>query len=153
VLVSDVAHALSNLCRFNGHCREFYSVAQHSVLVARVLQSEGFGRGVQVQGLLHDAQEAYVGDVPTPVKGALGSSWDALEWIVRDAVRRRFQIPHDLDPAVEMVDARMLATESLYLQDPPLDLPAVPYHIAITPWSPTAARAAFLDEIARLEIR
>lgn len=64
--IVDIAHALSNKCRFNGHCNNFYSVAQHCVLMVDALKNESLG--VQRQALLHDAEEAYLPDVPTPIK-------------------------------------------------------------------------------------
>lgn len=66
--IEDIAHALSLICRFNGHCRFFYSVAQHSLGVQEELAREGYSKVYQLYGLLHDAAEAYLADVISPVK-------------------------------------------------------------------------------------
>lgn len=68
IYIEDIQHALSNICRFNGHCREFYSVAQHSVHVSEWLARNGSDTITQMVGLLHDASEAYFGDIIRPMK-------------------------------------------------------------------------------------
>ena len=70
VYLDDVVNALSNICRYTGHCR-FYSVLQHSVNVAALLSMAGMSRETVLAGLLHDAHEAYTGDVNSPLKIAM----------------------------------------------------------------------------------
>lgn len=69
--IVDIAHALSFLCRANGHFTQFYSVCQHSINCAREAQARGYSRRVQLACLLHDASEAYLSDVTRPVKQEL----------------------------------------------------------------------------------
>jgi hypothetical protein len=68
VVLDDVAHALANLNRFTGHTGYAYSVAQHSVAVSRFLELTGEPLIIQLAGLLHDAHEAYFGDISAPMK-------------------------------------------------------------------------------------
>jgi uncharacterized protein len=74
----DIAHSLSMLCRYNGHCDEFYSVAEHSVLVSRLVAHMGGSPTEQLEGLLHDATEAYLSDVPAPFKQHL-ADWKKVD--------------------------------------------------------------------------
>jgi hypothetical protein len=71
IRIGDIAHALSLLCRANGHFPWFYSVGQHCVNCAREAQARGYTRRVQLACLLHDASEAYLADVTRPVKKEL----------------------------------------------------------------------------------
>lgn len=103
--IEDVAHALGNLCRFNGHCSRFYSVAQHSVYCSRYAP-EGF----ELEALLHDAGEAFYGDVATPLKRQL-PEFRALMRRVDAAVHARLGIPVEMSPEVRDIDLRMLAAE------------------------------------------
>ena len=64
----DIARALSNQCRYNGQVVRYYSVAQHSVLVSRILGKADYGIEVRLAGLLHDSAEAYLGDIVGPLK-------------------------------------------------------------------------------------
>ena len=66
--ISDIAWALSNICRFNGHCTTFYSVASHSIIVARIIYNATTDKHLALWGLLHDASEAYLGDIVRPLK-------------------------------------------------------------------------------------
>lgn len=71
IRIEDIAHSLSQQCRFNGHTKEFYSVAQHCCLMARYFEHAKFENRMILAALLHDAAEAYLGDIPTPIKNCL----------------------------------------------------------------------------------
>lgn len=66
--IEDISHAISQICRFGGHCKHFYSVGQHSILVAKLLKDWGASTDVQLYGLLHDGTEGYMIDLPSPIK-------------------------------------------------------------------------------------
>lgn len=105
VCIEDIAHALANTCRFNGHTREFYSVAQHSVLVSSVVPREH-----ALAGLLHDAAEAYVGDIVRPIK-RLFPAFAEVEATVHAAIAKHFGISAEIPTCVHEADNRVLMTE------------------------------------------
>lgn len=144
VRVETIAHALSQLCRFSGHTRHFYSVAQHSVMVAQLVP-----RDEALDGLLHDAHEAFVGDVASPLK-ALLPDYQELERKVQTAVRRALGASTRMSRNVYHADMRALATERRDLMPNndgpwPCLLGVEPRARKIRPWSPEQAKAAFLS--------
>lgn len=164
ITLPDLAYALAHLNRYTGHAGA-YSVAQHSVLVARALRDEGHAEGVQRAGLMHDAHEAIVGDVSSPVKRALASlmpcntcgvdPWRELEGRAARAVALRFGLPRDLPQAVKVMDLRMLLAEARDLMAPPprpwgIDVEPWPYEVRS--WDAWLAEDRFLDECRRLGI-
>lgn len=100
--IEEIATALSNLCRYTGHVNTFYSVAEHSVLVSRIVPEK-----LALAGLLHDASEAYLGDVSSPLKKLL-PEYQAIEERVQRAIAASFGLGNDFDhPAVHEADKRM----------------------------------------------
>ncbi len=160
VSILDVAHALARICRYTGHCAEAYSVAQHSCLVACELEGQGYDAATCRQGLLHDAHEAYTGDMASPIKRALRrlgtmavaafDPWEHFERRHASAVRDRFRIPRDLHAAVHAADLALLMAEKRDLMPP--DGPdgggwpcVEPSKIQVVPWTADFAQGRFLD--------
>jgi hypothetical protein len=115
IVLEDIARALSHQCRFSGHTKYFYSVAEHSVNVARLLDKEP--EGTRLWGLLHDASEAYLVDVPRPVKWFLPQYKEAEE-LLHQAIAERFGLGWPIPDAVHHADNVMLATEAHHLLGP-----------------------------------
>jgi len=145
ICIKDIAHALSKQCRFNGHCREFYSVAQHSALVARFVSPE-----YRLAALLHDATEAYVGDLVSPLKAML-PDFKVIENNIWQIIADKFGVPRELPPEVKHVDLMMLATEKRDLMPAlPESWPMLdgiePVPSLIMPQSPAQAEQYFLHQ-------
>jgi uncharacterized protein len=112
IRIHDIAHALGNNCRFVGQCRKFYSVAEHSWHVARML--EGAPLEVQLAGLLHDASEAYITDMASPVKQFM-PEYRAMEDKVMIAIAAKYGFEYPLHEAVKYADMMALSIEAHHL--------------------------------------
>jgi 5'-deoxynucleotidase YfbR-like HD superfamily hydrolase len=111
IKIQDIAHALSHVCRFTGHVSHFYSVAEHSIRVAERLPKE-----LQLAGLLHDASEAYISDVSSPLKHSEGfARYREIEAVLQEVIYNRFGVRNGYDPKVKEADAWALGEETKYL--------------------------------------
>jgi uncharacterized protein len=152
--LGDIASALSKMCRWGGHLPgdEIFSVAQHSVLVALSLPHE-----FRAAGLLHDAHEAYLVDIPSPIKRYF-VNFEVMTARLDAAIGDRFGVELcDLPREVEEADARSLATERRDLLVPckwdHADPKVAPWMARIIPWSPAEARKAFLGLAGKLGLK
>jgi hypothetical protein len=149
--IEDIAHALALQCRFAGHVREFYSVAQHSVLVSLYVPASD-----ALWGLLHDAAEAYVQDLIRPLKHhPTLAGYRDIEARMEGAIADRFGLPLPMPPSIKEADNRALMTErrDLYAYDPERyqwSIKAEPWPELIVPWGPRTAEARFLSRFAEL---
>lgn len=148
--IGDIAHSLANIPRFNGHGLAFLSVAQHSVFVSKKVSSEN-----ALLGLLHDAPEAYLHDISSPVKALLGDVYRDMETTAFLAICEAFVCPCTLSgwSEVKEADRRALVSEHRVLFPGgylPLSEPVRPYPDPIEPWSPEVARERFLERFREL---
>lgn len=151
IAIEDIAHGLAYQCRFNGQTQAFYSVAQHSLMVMQLVPAP-----LRFAALLHDAAEAYLGDMVKPLKN-LFPEFSAIEARVMQIIGERFAVDlAHLDPAIKAADLIALATEKrdlmphsteawYYLRD------IQPLPECIRPLSPVDAKAAYLDSFHQLQ--
>lgn len=146
VFIEDIAHALAHMCRYGGHCSRFYSVAEHSFHASYLVP-----RADALAALMHDATEAYVTDVPRPLKKSLAGYADIerLNWVV---IATRFGLPLELPQSVTDADHAMLFAEQKALMLPsPLEdwgmgiKPPYDAHVTIQCHPPFIAKVLFLN--------
>lgn len=106
VRIKDIAHALSMKCRFGGHIGNFYSVAEHSVYVSQLVPD-----AFKLEALLHDAAEAYIGDMVMPVKRGQPEFCDLESLIWTQAIAPKYVLPGEMSEEVRIADLKMLCLE------------------------------------------
>jgi hypothetical protein len=148
--IYDIAVGLSNECRYAGQIEDHYSVAQHSVYVSYEVPAE-----FALEGLMHDAPEAYVKDIHRPVKRHL-REYGPIEAAVYAAVAEKFGLARELPDCVHVADNAVLLAEKAQIVGPspaPWHVPGTAADIVIELLTPRQARALFLDrfnELAKL---
>jgi hypothetical protein len=175
--LGDISHHLALVCRFGGSCKQFYSVAQHSVHVSERLEQlleddnahgksigePGLRHGLEdilvaaMHGLFHDGSVAYLGEVDAQVKCLpMMQPYRITEHLIQMLIFLAFRLPTDPVDELRLVDARMLMTEARDLK-PPLPEPwpeeAQPYPEHISAWGPTVAEARFVDRFNEIEAK
>jgi hypothetical protein len=149
IVVEDIAHPLSMQCRFSGHVKSFYSVAQHSVLVSYICDTAD-----ALWGLLHDASEAYLVDIPRPIKQS-GKFDNYLEFekTMQKAICERFGLPEEMPKSVKMADDALLMTEARDLMSPlhpGWTSVGKPLPFVIYSMTQSEAKRAFIDRFIEL---
>ena len=145
--IHDIAHSLSLQCRFNGHCRSFYSVAQHSVLVSHAVPRQD-----ALWGLLHDAAEAYISDLPRPLKNT-APEFRAAEHRLLTVILATFGLQEHMPASVAWADDALLATELRDLMRPAPEswgLTVEALELTVEPIGAVEAEALFLQRFAEL---
>jgi hypothetical protein len=152
IAIEDIAHALSLQCRFGGHIRVHFSVAQHSELASWLVPAAD-----ALWALLHDASEAYLVDIPRPLKQSPWfTPYREAEAALQRAIFKRFGLRGELPAAVTVVDDRLLATEArdLLIRDhdagPAWWQADQCFPFLIEPWEPRRAETQFLRRFRML---
>lgn len=149
ICIEDVARALSHQCRFGGHVSHFYSIAQHAVHVSDLCDPAD-----ALWGLLHDASEAYVGDVIRPLKRQPAfAGYLEIEARLMRVICQRFGLPETMPASVARADEILLATEARDLKGVDLETwttREAPLPGRITPWGSERAQRRFLGRFAEL---
>jgi uncharacterized protein len=148
--LDDIAHGLSNVCRYAGQCRGFYSVAEHSLFVSQVAE------GYEFPALMHDAAEAFIGDMTRPLKLLL-PEYTRVETEIERAIFARFGVPTPLSMEVKYADLRVLAAEQAQLMPAGADEWAriaglAPAPIIVKRMPPEIAKRRFLERFEQVRL-
>jgi hypothetical protein len=151
ILIEDIAHSLSMQCRYNGHTSKFYSVAEHSWWVSKFCTDES-----ALWALLHDATEAYLCDIPRPIKPLL-TNYVEIETRLMEAIARKFGLDGTMPSEVKLLDCAMLLPERDQLMPNALgdwtQLPEAPdlrERVYVECWTPDMARHWFMERFKEL---
>jgi hypothetical protein len=149
--LEDIAHGLAMTCRFAGQCPRFYSVAEHSVHVSRLVASK-----LAWDALMHDAAEAFICDMPKPLKELL-PEYKLIEKRVERAIAARFGLRIPMPPEIKLADVQMLRAEQVQLMRNDdawhwtFDVPEPDVTVSALP--PDQAKAMFLDRAVQISGR
>jgi hypothetical protein len=141
--IEDIAHGLAHICRYSGQCNGFYSVAEHSLLVSET------ATGFELEALMHDAAEAFLGDITRPLKQML-PDYKRIEGDVERAIFSRFGIQTPIPREVKQADLRVLAAEQRQIMPRGTDdwlrgQDVVPAPIVVRNLPPVEAKRAWLE--------
>lgn len=145
--IEDIAHSLSMQCRYNGHCTSFYSVAEHCVLLSHAVDPEH-----ALTALLHDAAEAYLSDIPRPIKPHL-EGFRERESALDHAIAEKFGLPYPWPEQVKDYDFRILFDERADIMRPcehDWEIEGEPLGVRVEGWLPDLVKILFLARFSEL---
>jgi len=154
IILDDISHALSFQCRYTGHVNQFYSVAEHSIHCCH-MALEKYGLKTARTALMHDATEAYVGDVSKPLKMLL-PQFNAIENHIWHSIAERFDLYHEIPKIVKEIDLIMLLNEKDQIFNTKLDweLPHKQFEeVKLYYYNPEDAKLKFNKLAEKLEIK
>lgn len=118
IKIVDIAHSIGKLCRYGGHTKRFYSVAEHSVHLAQYIwRTCGQQPQLAFEALMHDASEGYLVDMPRPIKAEL-SQYKAIEKVLEHHIAREFGLREPRDVRIHEADTRILVDEKAQAMNP-----------------------------------
>lgn len=152
--IEDMAHAMSMQCRYTGHCTQFYSVAEHSMMVANIMQILDLGD--PFEGLMHDGTEAYLSDIAAPWKAML-PDYKVMEHTLEVKMRQHFGLSDNITPGCKLADWLALFVEANsiipskaanWIAPPGIKEQAAELYNSVRVWgySPRAAKLRFLAQ-------
>lgn len=135
ICIEDIAHALAYTARFGGHLKKFYTVAQHSILVGQLVTPD-----LELTAIMHDATEAYIGDMPSPFKKMM-PDYKNIENNLMTAIASKYGLEYPFDPMIKDADryALKLEMETFIYNTRKMEC-----------WSPKVAEKKFLERFKQL---
>lgn len=152
ILIEDIAHALGMMCRFTGHVRKFYSVAEHCIHASYIVPWED-----RLWALLHDSPEAYIADINRPLKHftGVGKAYLPVEEKIMDAICNKFGLGLKQPDTVTAADTAMLYAEKDQLM-PPMEWETkwgpnpTPADVLVQCWSPEESSRNYLRRFRQI---
>lgn len=157
VTIEQIATGLGNTCRYNGQVRKFYSVAEHSILLSQYFKEQGHPQRMQIFALMHDASEAFIGDIVYHLKAEMPGFKEIEERIINEILPEFGIFPSEEEEELLHVADRCICIDEMYHLCAAID-PILftnghqPLHIQPAPLTPEEAIEAFIVEAKRLNL-
>jgi len=153
ISIIDIAHSLSMQCRYNGHTKKFYSVAEHSCILCDFAINHDYPLSSRKWALMHDASETYLGDIIRPFKIIL-NGYQVYEDITLTAIAKKFELNLPIPNDIQIIDLLILNNERKHLLIPNIFDWGIGEEslsdIKIECWEPSQAKKEFTDRFIKL---